>query len=332
MGTIAQHIPAVIGHQWAIELLQKQQHTGHPPHALLITGPAHVGKSTVGRFIAQSLTCQNENKPCGQCTSCRKIYSGNHPDIRFFDDDEPIKIDQVRDIQRSLSLSPVESNYRVTLLCNFERATTAAANALLKTLEEPASNVILILTAIEASRLLPTINSRCQLLNLRTVPQQLLLDALQTEWHAAPEQAELLTRLSGGRPGWAIRALSDDVFLAERQQRLQEMVNLLYMSRAKRLAYTQNFGRDPAQLKIVLALWLTLWRDLLLLKSGSQAPLINIDWHEALRPVAAHITLAQVHAMIIQLRNRLHNLERNVNPRLILDITLLKLPKLKHSA
>lgn len=323
---------SVIGHQWAIELLQKQQQTGHPPHALLITGPSHVGKSTVGRFFAQSLACHSETKPCGQCRACRKIHSGNHPDVRFFDDDEPIKIDQVREMQRSLSLSPVESEYRVTLLCNFERATTAAANALLKTLEEPASKVVLILTAVEASRLLPTIISRCQLLNLRAVPENLLRESLQGQWQAAPEQADLLTRLSGGRPGWAIQALSDDAFLAERQQRLQEMVNLLSMSRAERLAYANNFGRDPAQLKTVLALWLTLWRDLLLLKSGSQTLPTNIDWLDTLRPVAGHISLMQINQTIIQLRHRLHNLERNVNPRLILDMTLLKLPKLEQSA
>lgn len=322
----------VIGHQWAIELLQKQQQSGHPPHALLITGPPHVGKSTVGRFFAQSLACQSESKPCGQCLACRKVHSGNHPDVRFFDDDDPIKIDQVRELQRSLSLSPVESEYRVTLLSNFERATTAAANALLKTLEEPSANVVLILTAVEASRLLPTIISRCQLLHLRTVPLPLLQDSLQTTWHVEPAQADLLTRLAGGRPGWAIQALADDAFLADRQQQLQDMVNLLYMNRAKRLAYTQDFGRDPAQLKRVIALWLTLWRDLLLLKSGSQSPLTNIDWLDTLQPVAAYLSLPQINRMLVQLRHQLYHLERNVNPRLILDVTLLKLPKLKQPA
>ncbi|MEW5958887.1 MAG: AAA family ATPase, partial [Chloroflexota bacterium] len=146
----------VVGHEWAIDLLQRQVEQGQAPQALLLTGPPHVGKSTLGRFLAQSLNCRSHSRPCGQCLSCRKFGSGNHPDIRLLDDDEEtIKIDQIRELQRELSLSPHESQYRVVLLCNFERATTSAANALLKTLEEPAEQVVLILTAPDPSRLLP---------------------------------------------------------------------------------------------------------------------------------------------------------------------------------
>ncbi len=317
----------VVGHRWAIELLSRQIERDHIPQALLIAGPQHVGKSTLARYLAQRLNCQGADRPCGYCVSCRKIVSGNHPDVRIFDqDDEPIKIEQVRELQRELALSPHESPFRVVLLCNFERATTSAANALLKTLEEPAGPAVLILTATDPGKLLPTIVSRCQLLTLRPLPQPEILAALQARWHASPPQAELLAQLAAGRLGWAVRALTDDDFLARREQRWQELLNLLGQSRAERLAYAHQLSRDLNAIKELLALWLTIWRDLLLVQNSSQARLINLDWQQSLARLAGQVQLNQTIATLTSLRRALKNLEHNVNPRLNLELVLLRLP------
>lgn len=316
----------VVGHQWALDLLSRQQAVGHVPQSLLLTGLPNVGKSTLARYVAQTLNCLEAAKPCGQCRSCRKITSGNHPDVRIFDDDQSLKIDQIRELQRELSLSPHESQYRVALLCDFERTTTSAANALLKTLEEPAESVVIMLTATEPGKLLPTIVSRCQMLALRPLSRQTIFEALQTRWQAPPDQAELLAQLAAGRLGWAVRALQDQEFLARREQQFSEMIELLQLSRAERLAYAQQHSRDPVATKDLLALWLTVWRDLLLLCSGSQALIINLDWQEKLRPLAHHISLAQARDMVSGLRTALINLDYNVNPRLNLENVLLKLP------
>lgn len=318
----------VIGHKWATDLLQRQQQAGRVPQSLLLTGPPNVGKSTVARFFAQYLNCQGETRPCGRCLSCRKIISGNHPDVRVFDDDnELLKIDQMRELQRELSLSPLEGQYRVALLCNFERATTSAANALLKTLEEPASYVVMILTAPEPRSLLPTIVSRCQILTLRPLPGADVLAGLQTRWQTSPEQAELLARLAAGRLGWAVRALTDENFLERRAQRLADLLDLLRMHRAERLLYAQNLSRDLAVLKETLALWLTIWRDLLLLTSGSQTKITNLDWQDVLQNLAHHSNVSQASAMVARLQMALVNLGYNVNPRLTLEVVLLRLPR-----
>lgn len=319
---------SVVGHTWALDLLHHQHQAGRVPQSLLITGPPQVGKSTLGRYFAQFLNCRDEQtRPCGQCPSCRKVISGNHPDVRIFDDDtEALKIDQIRELQRELALSPLEGQYRVTLLANFERATTGAANALLKTLEEPAARVVLILTASDIGALLPTIVSRCQILTLRLLPDAEILPALQTRWQTEPAQAELLTQLATGRLGWAVRALEDESFVERRLRRLDDLLDLLRMHRAERLAYAQAASRDSAALRETFILWLTIWRDLLLLKSGSRTKIINLDWQEILQKVARQTTLTQVNSMIANLQNALLNLERNVNPRLNLEVVLLKLP------
>lgn len=318
----------VIGHDWAIELLQRQEQAGRVAQSLLLSGPPNIGKSTLGRFFAQYLNCQaDEARPCGLCASCRKVVSGNHPDVRVFDADEPLKIDSIRNLQRELALSPVEGRYRVALLANFERATTSAANALLKTLEEPASQVVIMLTAVEPSSLLPTIVSRCQILKLRPLPTAEIVTALEQQWQAEPSQAELLSQLSAGRLGWAVNALIDEDFLTRRARFLDDMLDLLRMHRAERLGYAADLSRDSAALKEALVLWLMVWRDLLLLMSGGQTKIINLDWYESLQKIAYRSTMAQAKAMIVRLQTAYSNLDRNVNPRLNLEVMLLHWPQ-----
>ncbi len=317
----------IVGHTWALDLLKRQYENERVPQSLLITGTPNIGKSSVARFFAQYLNCQGELRPCGHCLSCRKVVSGNHPDVRIFDDNGPLKIDEVRTLQRELSLSPHEGEYRVALLCNFERATISAANALLKTLEEPASQVVIILTAPDPGILLPTIVSRCQILTLRSLPDAEVQDALLSRWQASAEQAELLAQLAGGRLGWAVRALTDEDFVARRAQYMADLLDLLRMHRAERLVYANEMSRDTAVLKEALTLWLTVWRDLLLLKSGSQTKIVNLDWHEILQNIALQSNIAQLKETIFRLRTTLLNLDRNVNPRLNLEVALLKLPR-----
>ncbi len=316
----------VVGHEWAIDLLKQQHKNGRVPQSLLIAGSPNIGKSSVARYFGQYLNCQGDTPPCGTCISCRKVISGNHPDVRILDEEQPLKIEQVRTLQRMLSLSPVEGRYRVVLLSNFERATISAANALLKTLEEPASQVVIILTTPDPAILLPTIVSRCQVLTLRPLPEVEILQALQSRWQARPEQAELLTQLAAGRLGWAVRALTDEDFIARRTQYKDDFLDLLQMHRAERLAYAYAMSRNVAILKEALTLWLTIWRDLLLLKSGAQTKIINLDWQNNLQTIAQKSSIIQAKDMVVRIQTALINLERNVNPRLSLEIVLLKLP------
>jgi DNA polymerase-3 subunit delta' len=152
--------------------------------------------------------------------------------------------------------------------------------------------------------------------------------ALQTHWQVSSEKTKLLTQLAAGRLGWAIRALNDEELLTRRDQSLQDLLHLLSTNRVERLDYAHKLSLDIAMLKEALIFWVTLSRDLLLLQSQCQTPIINLDWQDKLRPIADRLTISQVKGMVVRLRNALTNLDRNVNPRLNVEVTLLKLPYL----
>jgi DNA polymerase-3 subunit delta' len=317
----------VVGHKWAVELLERSLANGRTAHAYLLLGLPQIGKTTLALNFAQALNCLDEGKPCGQCRSCLKIAHSNHPDVRVIEAvNGTIKIDQIRAMQREVALSPHEGRWKVYVIRQMERATTEAANCLLKTLEEPPAQVILILTASDIDQLLPTIISRCQVLNLRPPSVLLVQKALEERWSIDPERARLLARLSGGRLGWAVRASEDEAILRKRERRLDEMVELMEQRRVEHLRYAQRLSKSPDGLREVLDLWLIWWRDLLLIKGDSSTEVTNIDREATLRSQARGYTLTQVRDFIAALRAAVWQLEHNANARLTLEVLMLSLP------
>ena len=117
-----------------------------------------------------------------------------------------LKIETIRELQQDLNLSAYEARRKVAILTQFDAATIGAANAFLKTLEEPPNKVVLLLTATDADTLLPTISSRCRTIGLRPLPTDLIEQSLTTRWHVPADDAHLLAHLSDGRLGWAVQA------------------------------------------------------------------------------------------------------------------------------
>lgn len=323
----------VFGHDWAIGLLENALAADNFPQSLLITGLPQVGKMTLAKSLAMALVCTGPVRPCGQCAACRKILSGNHLDVDILDTPadeaaEAIKIETVRGLQRKLSLRPNEARYRVVVLGNFERATTGAANALLKTLEEPPAHVTLILTTPDKARLLPTIVSRCQTMPLRSVPTETIRELLKMHYRVAPPQAELLAKLAGGRPGWAISAWKDSTTLARRESQLNEFITLLGQGYAFRLQYAQQLIKANVLPAALFILWLGWWHDVLLVRQGAHRQISNLDFEESIQLAAQRLSPGQIMAAINQTYAALQNLQYNINGRLNIEVLLLNLPQL----
>lgn len=320
----------VIGHEWAVAHLVRALAYGRVRHAYLITGPDQVGKTTLARAFAAALNCTGETPPCGQCRACTLIAKDSHPDVTIIAAEaggNTLKIDQVRALQQALALRPYEARHRVAILRNFHQANPAAANALLKTLEEPAPGVVLILTATSAELLLPTIVSRCQPLHLRPLPLQTVYQAL-LQRGAAPDQAQTLARLSGGRMGWAIRALADPALLALRREALTTLTALLAGSRRDRFALIERLPQDKSTLLDILSIWQSFWRDVVLAAHGSQAPITNYDCAAQITALALDAGTTGAKQALQATTRTLDYLNTNANTRLALEVLALAYPGL----
>lgn len=317
----------VVGHKWAVDLLKRALAGERVTHAYLLTGPPQIGKRSLALNFAQALNCLDGEKPCGQCLACNKIAHGNHPDVQIIEGEgKTLKIDQMRALRHEAALSPLEGRWKVYIIRQMEQATAEAANCLLKTLEEPPPSVVLVLTASEAEALLPTIVSRCQVLNLRPLATATVQRALQERWRVDAERAQLLARLSGGRLGWAVAASQNGAILHQRERRLDEMMGLMEQGRVERLEYAQQISSNPEAAADLLHLWLSWWRDLLLKASGSSAGIIHMDREHALRGQAQRYSLGQVRSFLEALRAAVWQLEHNANTRLTLEVLMLSLP------
>jgi DNA polymerase-3 subunit delta' len=233
-----------------------------------------------------------------------------------------LKIDQVRELQHTLSLSPVEGRWRVCIITDFQTATTQAANALLKTLEEPPSRVVLLLTATDADLLLPTIVSRCQLIALRTVPLKQVEEALYERLDGQEERAKLIARLSGGKVGWALSALEEEDILEERRQHIETLLELLGQGRAARIKAAERLSKAP-DLDEIIKLWQGWWRDLLLVSSDCEDLVVNVDFIDSLQRTAEQYPFSEAEEAVRDLEAALEQLDRNVNSRLAMEVLLL---------
>lgn len=216
--------------------LRQWHQSGSPPQALLLTGAPGIGKRVIATTLAQAYLCEkfgpsheesepsfglfvdqtpphaalgSESLPCGACSHCLKALSGQWVDFQELFDPAGLKVDAFRDLFRSLGFSAHESRFRVVLLSDVDRMTPQAANALLKTLEEPPAAWRFLLTASDPALVLPTIRSRCQNVRLRPLSDALLLSLLEAK-KVPEERRNLAVRLCEGSLGRALELSHED--------------------------------------------------------------------------------------------------------------------------
>jgi DNA polymerase-3 subunit delta' len=257
-----------------------------------------------------------------------------HPDLIVVQAEEGsrvLRIEQVREVQRSLALAPYEARYKIALFLNFQETLASVPNAMLKTLEEPPPRVIIMLTADDPDNLLPTITSRCEVIRLRPLPAEIVADGLQNVWGMPAEQARLLAYVSGGLPAVAVRMNSHPEILELRKQWLEDFCHMLKSSRADKFAFAAQVAKEnkesiPNQLRA----WTSLWRDVVLTVSGSSVPLVNLDWTTQIGEMAGQIDLDEAYLFLSLLERGINRIEHtNINLQLALEATLLDLPHLQ---
>jgi DNA polymerase-3 subunit delta' len=326
----------ILGQERVISHLKTAMAKGRLSHAYLFLGPEGVGKASVARALAAALNCAQpltDGDACGACPSCRRLLGGTHPDFLVISPEESkaqISIDQIRELRRLTEYPPLGGGWRVVIIKPAEALTAqndAAANALLKTLEEPPDRNVLVLTALGEADLLPTVVSRCHKLAFTPLPLPLVARELVKRRGLSPAQAALLAAISGGSLGRALN-LDPEELLVQRRQVLADLDRLAGGSAAGALDWAQRLAKNRAELDNFLLTAQLWYRDLLLVHYQAPAQLLA---HQDLAPELDAARKAGTpktwFAKFSALGAAQRHLQANLNPELTLDILGLRLQR-----
>ncbi len=249
--------------------LAQAQARGTLPHACLFTGPGGVGKRSLARWLAALGLCQAAvGQPCGTCSGCRAVALGTSADLCWVDrgaERQGISINQVRQVQDFISLGSLSGSVRTVIVTDAHELSAEAANALLKSLEEPAEQVRFCLTT-SAPRALPaTIRSRCSVFNLRLASASQVAALLRTAGAPAAQASELAAA-AAGRPGLALRFLREPELYSTRVAASQEaLAYLLQPSWTSAQAIAARFasaeGETSGEIRVRALELLSLWSE-----------------------------------------------------------------------
>jgi DNA polymerase-3 subunit delta' len=341
----------LVGQDHAVGVLTRAVADDRLAHAYLFAGPAHVGKTVAAIQFAQLLNCTGDEPPCGRCRACERIAAGAHPDVEMIgiggmcnesehkhsaDDSRSIRICQVRRIQHLVTRGAFEGRYRVFIIEPADALEPVAANALLKTLEEPPDNVVIILVTDREEALLPTIRSRARRVAFGGLSAPVIERTLRTRWDVDPSRASELARLAGGRLGWAVGALHDERVLEQHAEALDRAQAMAAAPLSERFAFAAEVGgrytKDRTGVQATLETWQAWWRDILLVAAGREEQAVFRERLDSLRPLAAQCGVpAAVRALRAILDARQH-LAENASPVLALETMMLALPELRPNA
>jgi DNA polymerase-3 subunit delta' len=315
----------ILGHERQKEILNRSLAGGRLAHAYLFSGPDGIGKRLMALALARAIVC-HEQRGCGNCQACRKIDHRNHPDLHVLEPDgNSIKIEQVRAFQKDLNLKPLEAPRKICLIEEADCMTVGAANALLKTLEEPRGDTLLILLSAHPNRLLETIRSRCQPLPFTRHPNSRIQAQLEQQLDIDSTEAHVLAALSEGSFKKAF-GKDRELYLEERRKLLKTLTGLSSGSILPILDFAEQIAADKSVLPDILEIFQAFYRDVMMTLQGrGDDDLVNLDLKEKIHRVSGRENIASILAKIEALIEVRRQLDRNVNRQLAMEVLLLKL-------
>ncbi|MGN1401127.1 MAG: DNA polymerase III subunit delta' [Bacillus sp. (in: firmicutes)] len=311
------------------QMLQNSVRKSRVAHAYLFEGERATGKKDTAILLAKSFYCGAEHteQPCNRCANCRRIASGNHPDVHLIEPDGlSIKKDQIQQLQEEFSKKGMESNKKVYILVDAEKMTVQAANSLLKFLEEPSAETTAILLTEQSQRILPTILSRCQIITFQPLSSDELIRKL-TEQGINRQKAMVAAQLTN-RFDEALELCLDDWF-AQAQRIVLELYEALNQNYMKALLYLQEywFGhfKDKEQVDRGLDLFLLVYKDLLYIQLDKLDDVIYKDRQAELERHALQIPQKRLAASMEAILDTKRRLMSNTNPQLVMEQLVMNL-------
>ncbi|MCR5669507.1 MAG: DNA polymerase III subunit delta [Butyrivibrio sp.] len=336
----------IIDQEQMKEHMQNALTTGKVSHAYIISGEADSGKEYIARIFARALQCENRQEKgefiesCNECHSCVQALSGSHPDIITITHEKPatIGVDDIRlQLNNDVIIKPYESRYKIYIMPEGEKMTPAAQNALLKTLEEPPSYIIIIILTSNINAFLPTILSRCIVLPMKPAKDDSIMKYLMEECKVVDYKAMLCAAFARGNVGKAVALASNEQFeelksgtldLIAKLENLEihDMMDRLHilLAPSEEQEKSAKKGIDLGKLEEFMDILLFLFRDMLVYKATGEAEhLIFTDKVSYISSVTDRCSYENINNIIKNMEQAKKRIDSNVNTDLSLELMLL---------
>ena len=318
----------IVGQEQIKTHLQRAISMKKVSHAYIISGEKASGKEFIAKVFSQTLLCEKDgDEPCGVCHSCKQAEAMSHPDIRFLSHEKPasISVDDIRDqISNDVSIKPYSGKYKVYIVSEAEKMTVQAQNAILKTLEEPPSYVVIMLLTTNSGSFLQTIRSRCVEMDMKPVPAAILKDYLMKEIQVPDYKADVCIAFAQGNVGKAREMASSDDFTAIQNATLNLVKGIRSMELNEAVAAIKamtEYKVDPSDYLDIISIW---YRDILLFKATGEADkLVFRDELSTIRRVAQRSSYEGIEEVLESLQKARLRLGANVNFELTMELLFM---------
>lgn len=325
----------IIGHEFQKEALLRASREGRVSHAYLFFGPDGIGKKLMAIEFGKILNCLRENSNGGHCdcNSCKKIEKGIHPDVFLVEHKgvKDIKVDQIREeVEDRLFFKPFEGRFKLAIVDDAHRMNPSAQNAFLKTLEEPPSDSVIVLISSQLQALLPTIRSRCQLIEFKPLPEDVIVNEIKRRTDLSPDECTIASQLSGGSLGRALDL--DKNLLSQRKEIIMKLSNVSPNRASEVLGIADSILKSSASGEVeklmlifdIISLWL---RDMVLIKIGfGEDSLSNRDLISVTRKLADRRSIDNILDKITFLEKAWRAIfHRNANKQIVIENLVLKI-------
>ena len=320
----------IIGQEQIKEHLQNAIATGKVSHAYILNGEKSSGKEFIAKVFAQTLQCEKGGtEPCNECRSCKQTVSKNQPDIIYVSHEKPntISVDDIRaQVNNDVAIKPYSSKYKVYIINEAEKMTPQAQNAILKTLEEPPAYAVIMLLVSNVNTLLPTILSRCVVLNMKPVRDELVKKYLMEELQIPDYKADVCVAFARGNVGKSKLLASSEEFENVKAEALSLLKYIKDMEIQEIVSAIKKISEYKLEINDYLDIMSIWYRDVLLFKATNDVNhLVFREEIQSIRKVAARSSYEGIEKVIRALDKAKKRLDANVNFDLAMELMLLEI-------
>lgn len=321
-----QFFQEILGQSKVIKILLQAIEKKKVFHGYIFTGPEGTQRERVAYDFAKALFSQGESSSKVDVT-CKKIEDHNHPDLMdIFPQGASIKINQIRELKKDISVKPFESNYKIYIIHDAHTMGQSAQNALLKTLEEPPEYAVLVFITNNLPALLPTIQSRSQILQFHPIGKSILENYLIEKQGLSREKAREIALVANGNIKRALELAQDDTIFQERKEILKRLLKIIKGDTVLVFSTALWLKNQKSYMEEWLDFFMIWFRDLALYQElGDNPYIIHREYEDFLGEFSQHLSYEQIHGIIKEINQSKNNIKHNVNLQLNMESMLLKM-------